>query len=622
MDAKARARTRPSRTARPATVTGTGGTPAASVGHGGGAALHGHPPERDSYGSTAFAEILDRATSAALGRLTGGLSPAALILAYMDWAIHLAAAPGKRLQLVEKAGKKSWRLYRHLAECLFMGDSGRSCITPLPQDKRFAGEAWSALPFRFLSQAFLLQQQWWHNATTEVPGVSEQHLREVNFAARQILDAVAPTNFVLTNPEVLERTVEEGGMNLVRGLQHFLEDRELAVSGRPPVGAENFIPGKDVAVTPGKVIHVDRLIELIQYAPDTDEVHREPVLIVPAWIMKYYILDLSPQNSLVRYLRSQGHTVFMISWKNPDPDDRDLGMEDYLDLGVREALDAVGSIVPDARVNAVGYCLGGTLAAIAAAALAREGDDRLATLTLLATETDFTEPGELELFIDESQLSFLQNMMWEQGFLDTKQMAGAFQMLRSNDLIWSRLVHDYLMGKRRPMIDLMAWNADATRLPYRMHTEYLHRLFLHNDLAEGRYRVRGEPITLTDIRAPIFAVGTEWDHVVPWRSAFKIHLLTDTDVTFLLTSGGHNAGIVSEPGRPRRHYRMLTRPHGERHVDPEGWLEMAPLEEGSWWPAWSDWLIAHSEGKTPPPPLGNEIYPPRRDAPGQYVFGT
>jgi polyhydroxyalkanoate synthase len=337
--------------------------------------------------------------------------------------------------------------------------------------------------------------------------------------------------------------------------------------------------------------------------------------------MKYYILDLSPQNSLVKYLVEQGFTVFMISWKNPTPDDRDLGMEDYRQQGVMAAIDAVCAIVPGGKVHTVGYCIGGTLLSIAAAAMAGRSDERLASVTLFAAQTDFTDAGELMLFIDESQLAFLEDMMWEQGFLDSAQMAGAFQLLRSNDLVWSRMVHEYLMGDREPMIDLMAWNADATRMPYRMHSEYLRHLFLDNDLAEGRYRAAGRPIALNDIHVPIFSVGTLRDHVAPWHSVHKIHLLTDTEVTFLLASGGHNAGIVSEPGRDGKSYQVMTKDPSEHYLDPDAWVATAPRKEGSWWPEWVAWLAARSGEPVSPPEVGapEAGLPPLCDAPGDYV---
>jgi polyhydroxyalkanoate synthase subunit PhaC len=408
----------------------------------------------------------------------------------------------------------------------------------------------------------------------------------------------------------------------VRGWLNLIEDWERAVAGRRPVGADTFAVGRNVAVTPGKVILRNRLMELIQYAPATEQVYAEPVLIVPAWIMKYYILDLSPGNSLVKYLVDRGHTVFMVSWKNPDADDRDLGMDDYLRLGVMDALQAVSTILPKRKIHGVGYCLGGTLLSIAASALARDGDDRLATLSLLAAQTDFTEAGQLMMFIDESQVAFLQDVMWEQGYLDARQMAGAFQILRSSDLIWSHMLRQYLMGEREPMNDLMAWNADATRMPYRMHSEYLHRLFLDNELAEGRYDVGGWPVALSDIRAPIFAVGTQRDHVAPWRSTYKINLLTDTDVTFALTAGGHNAGIVSEPGHPGRSFQLATKRAADKYRDPSSWQAEVPLQEGSWWPSWQEWLAQHSSGKIAPPSLGKKDngYPWLCGAPGTYVL--
>jgi len=566
-------------------------------------------------------DSIDRMTHALVGRTTAAISPAAVALAYLDWAVHLASAPGKQMELVQKALRKAVRFAIYAARSA--AEPGcPGCIEPLPQDRRFSGEAWQQPPFNFIYQSFLLTQQWWYNATTGIRGVAPHSERAVEFIVRQLLDLVAPSNFLPANPELLRATAEQGGANLVRGWVNLIEDWERAIAGRKPIGVDDYVVGRSVAATSGKVVHRNRLMELIQYAPTTPKVHAEPVLILPAWIMKYYILDLSQQNSLVKHLIDHGHTVFMVSWKNPDAEDRDLGMDDYLRLGVMEAFQAVSTIVPQRKVHAVGYCLGGTLTAIAAAAMARDGNQRLASLTLLAAQTDFTQAGELMLFIDESQVSFLEDVMWEQGFLDTRQMAGAFQLLRSNDLIWSRMLKQYLFGLREPMSDLMAWNADATRMPYRMHSEYLRQLFLRNDLAEGRYRVGNRPVALTDIRAPIFAVGTTRDHVAPWRSTYKIHLLTDTDITYVLTTGGHNAGIVSEPGHDGRSFQMATKRATDRYEDPDAWQAATPLRQGSWWPAWQEWLAMHSGDKVRPPGLGSPDrgYPCLADAPGGFVL--
>ena len=576
----------------------------------------------DSYGSTAFAEILDRSLHAAIARFTTGLAPMTLIGAYSDWAAHLAAAPGKQMQLAEKAVRKWQRIANYAVRRTLAPEDAEPCIEPLAQDRRFAAEAWRQPPYDLIYQAFLLEQQWWHNAVTGLRGILPHHERMVAFGTRQWLDMFSPSNYLFSNPEVLERTRAEGGANLLRGVKNLSEDLERAWAGRKRVGTEQFRVGREVAVTPGKVVYRNRLMELIQYAPATDKVRPEPLLIVPAWIMKYYILDLSPHNSLVRYLTEQGYTVFMISWKNPGPDDRELSMEDYRQLGVMDALDAVGAIVPGRKVHAVGYCIGGTLLAIAAAAMARDGDPRLASTTFFAAQTDFTEAGELMLFINESQVAFLEDVMWSQGFLDSRQMAGTFQLLRSNDLVWSRMVRTYLMGEREAMTDLNAWNADATRMPYRQHSEYLRRLFLDNDLAEGRYPAGGRPVALSDIRTPTFAVGTETDHVAPWRSVYKFHLLTDAEVTFVLTSGGHNAGIVSEPGHPRRRYRVATKSPDDRYVDAETWHAKAVEKDGSWWPEWIAWLAERSSTAVATPPMGapGAGYSPLGDAPGSYVL--
>ena len=563
---------------------------------------------------------MDRAYKANLARMTFGITPAGLANIWFDWMSHLAISPGKQIELVEKAARKSTKFARHVGQ-LALRPNTPPCIKPMPNDRRFSHPGWQQWPYNMIYQGFLLNQQWWYCATTHIDGLSPATEEVLFFTARQLLDRVAPSNFPWLNPEVAQATLASGGLNLWQGWQNLVEDWERSTSGRKPLGVDAYEVGKTLGVTPGKVVYRNRLMELIQYTPTTEKVYAEPILIVPAWIMKYYILDLSPANSLVKYLVDQGHTVFMISWRNPTSEYRDMGMQDYRQLGPMAALEVIGSLVPKKKVHSVGYCLGGTLMSIAAAAMARDGDDRLASLTTFAAQVDFTEAGELMMFIGESQVSYLEDMMWDTGYLDGDQMAGAFQLLRSNDLIWSRVVHDYLLGKRQPMNDLMAWNADLTRMPYRMHSEYLRRLFLNNELTRGMYRVEGRPVVISDIRAPIFAVGTVKDHVAPWRSVYKIHLLADTDeVTFLLTSGGHNAGIVSEPGHPHRSYQMRTHFEGDAYVDPDTWQRTTTTEKGSWWPAWQKWLAKRSSGKVAPPDFGAEGYPVLGDAPGTYVL--
>lgn len=576
----------------------------------------------DSHDPTqGMADTLNHLAMASIAQMTKALSPATLAQSYFDWLIHFAASPGKQMQLAAKSGRKVMRLADYAARSAGDRDA-QPAIEPLPQDHRFDDPAWRQPPYDLIVQAFLLTQQWWHAATTGVPGVTRHHEEIMEFVGRQLLDMAAPTNFFATNPVLQQRIVETGGKCLIDGTQHLIEDMQLLARGEPPAGTEAFPVGKKVAVTPGKVVYRNELIELIQYAPTTDTVRPEPVLIVPAWIMKYYILDLSPENSMVRWLRDLGFTVFMISWHNPEARDRGETFEDYLRKGPLAALDAVTAITGAQAVHAAGYCLGGTLLSVAAAELAHMGDTRLKSVSLFAAQTDFSEPGELGLFIDEAQLNLLDGAMWSKGYLDTTQMGGAFQMLRSNDLVWSRVLNTYLMGEREPMIDLLAWNADGTRMPYAMHSEYLRRMYLNNELATGHFRVDGHSITLSAVRQPFFVVGTERDHVAPWRSVHKIHMLTDADVTFVLANGGHNAGIVSEPGHNHRHFRQYLRPAGEPVIAPDDWLARAEEHGGSWWIAWGTWLAEHSGDPVSPPPMGaaDKGYGAICDAPGTYVL--
>jgi polyhydroxyalkanoate synthase len=574
-------------------------------------------PEAGQSGLPSF-ETLNRIARAITARATRGISPHAQFEAWFDWLSHVSRAPGRQVEHALLAGVYAARLAalatsHHAAEPPFAPDRG---------DRRFNDPAWRKMPYLAWQQAFLAQEAWWRSATRQVRGMRAESAARTAFMAHQWLDAVSPSNVPWLNPVVIQRTLSERGQNLVRGMQNLIEDWQSAAALSPRSTAPGFRVGEDIAATPGEVVYRNHLIELIQYRPSTPNVFAEPLLIVPAWIMKYYVLDLRPEHSLVRFLVERGFTVFMISWRNPTADDRDLTFDDYRTQGVMAALDAVNAIVPQRKVHACGYCIGGTLLSIAAATMARDGDDRLGSLTLLAAQTDFSEAGELMLFVDESQIAFLEDMMWDQGVLDTKQMAAAFQLLRSNDLVWSKMTREYLLGERDPDTDLTAWNADLTRMPYRMHSQYLRALFLENRLTAGRYAVEGKVIALKDLHIPIFAVGTETDHIAPWHSVYKLHLFTDTELTFVLTNGGHNAGIVSEPGHSGRHYLDATRKSGDAYVDPLTWTAAATPHDGSWWPHWTDWLAARSSAERVPPPAQGAPahgYAPLCAAPGTYV---
>ena len=567
-------------------------------------------------------DTLDRALRASMARLTAGVSLNSASTAWADWLSHLSRAPGRQAELAEKAAQNAWKLaFSAMGPASPLG--AQSGFEPEADDHRFDHPAWDHAPFNAWKQSFLAMEDWWAEATQEVRGMHRQNAERVAFMTHQMLDMASPSNSPFLNPKIIEKTMKTGGLNLLEGARNLADDVAREMVDAPQPESPQFRVGETIACTPGTVVYRNEILELIQYAPQTGKVRAEPVLIVPAWIMKYYILDLSPHNSLINYLVGQGFTVFAISWCNPGPELRDMSLDDYRRRGVMASLDAIGRIVPDAKVHACGYCLGGTILSIAAATMARDGDHRLASITLLAAQTDFTEAGELMLFLDESEIAYLEDMMWAQGYLDEKQMSGAFRALRARDLVWSRAIRRYFLDDDEAEFDISAWNADSTRMPYRMHSDYLRGLFLENRLTAGRFAVEGRVIALKDIDAPMFVLGTEKDHIAPWRSVYKVTLFTENDLTFVLTSGGHNGGILSEPGHPHRHYRIGHRTPEKKYFDPVSWFESHDAVQGSWWTEWTAWLAAHSTKKLVEPPRagapGNGL-PPLCPAPGTYVY--
>jgi polyhydroxyalkanoate synthase len=589
------------------------------------------------------AKSIDDAFHTQLAKANKGLSPISLTLAYADWAMHLAVSPGQQMLLAQHA----LTLGKQVMSSAIQPETADVDVDGRPvreMDPRFSDEGWTKWPFNVMKESFKATDAWCREST-EVDGLSAHNHHIVNFFTRQGLDALSPSNYAVTNPEVLRAGKESMGQSWIKGYQNYAKDLQAYQKARHSTETDklkslDFDVGKDVALTPGKVVFRNHLIELIQYTPTTKKVYPEPLLIVPSCIMKYYILDLSPANSMVRYLVGQGHTVFMISWRNPDASDRDVGMQDYLQMGVMEAMAAVKLRTSAPRIHALGYCLGGTFLAIVAAALGRGGSQsqirgqnphrrledatgldnlpELATVTLLAAQTEFSEPGELGVFIDDDQLNTLRQAMARTGYLSGRQMAGSFQFMNSRDLIWSRNTRRYLLGQDEVGNDMMSWNADLTRLPERMHSEYLSSLFLNNALASGHYRVGGVGVTLTDIKAPMLVVGTVRDHVSPWKSVYKIHQLTDTHTTFILAAGGHNAGIISEPGHARRSYQIDSTEKGHAWIEPDDWVAKAPLVDGSWWEAMHAWL--HDRSGTPVAPPVIKSADVLCDAPGEFVM--
>jgi len=487
-----------------------------------------------------------------------------------------------------------------------------------PKDKRFKHPDWSENAiFNFVKDSYLVAAKSILSAIREVKGMDEASARRVDFYTRQFVDALSPSNFVATNPEVLTATLKSGGQNLLSGLENLLVDLERG-NGRLAITMTDmkaFCLGENIAATPGKIIHQNELMQLIQYAPSTKEARRRPLLIVPPWINKFYVLDLQPNNSFIKWAVDQGHTVFTISWVNPDGKLAEKGFENYMLEGPLAALDAIETATGERNVNTIGYCLGGTLLASTAAYSAVKGDDRIASATYFATLVDFTEVGDMAVFIDEEQLASLERRMREYGYLEAQDMATAFNMLRANDLIWSFVVSNYLLGKEQMPVDLLFWNSDSTRMPAAMHTFYLRKMYQQNLLAKpGGITLAGTPIDLSKVRTPTFILATREDHIAPWKSTYAATRLYSGPIKFVLTDAGHMAGVISAPGTKYGHWANDKLP-----LSPDEWFAGATPHQGSWWPLWNEWVTQLDAGRVSAREPGGGKLPIIENAPGSYV---
>jgi len=487
-----------------------------------------------------------------------------------------------------------------------------------PKDKRFKHPEWSEnAVFNFVKDSYLVVAESILSAIRDVKGMDEASARKVDFYTRQFVDALSPSNFVATNPEVLTATLASGGQNLLRGLENLLADLERG-NGRLAITMTDmkaFRLGENIATTPGKIVYQNELMQLIQYTPSTREVRRRPLLIVPPWINKFYVLDLQPKNSFIKWAVDQGHTVFAISWVNPDEKLAAKGLENYMLEGPLAALDAIESATGERSVNAIGYCLGGTLLASTAAYSAAKGDDRITSATYFATLVDFTEVGDMAVFIDEEQLASLERRMRERGYLEAQDMATAFNMLRANDLIWSFVVSNYLLGKEHIPVDLLFWNSDSTRMPAAMHSFYLRKMYQQNLLAKpGGITLADTPIDLSKVRTPTFILATREDHIAPWKSTYAATRLYSGPIKFVLSDAGHMAGVISPPGTKYGHWA-----NDELPSSPDEWFGGATPNQGSWWPVWDEWITQLDSGRVPAREPGGGKLTIIEDAPGSYV---
>ena len=500
------------------------------------------------------------------------------------------------------------------------GEAAAPVIEPARDDKRFKDQAWSEnVVFDTLKQTYLLTSDWVQKTVRDVDGLDAKTRDKVNFYTRQWVDALAPTNFVATNPQVLQKALDTKGENLIRGLDNLLEDLDRG-QGQLRISMTDtnaFTLGRNVATTPGKVVFQNDLMQLIQYAPTTDEVFKRPLLIVPPWINKFYVLDLQPKNSFIKWAVDQGHTVFVVSWVNPGPELSHKTFDDYMLEGPLAALDAIKDATGEDKVNVIGYCIGGTLTSSTLAYMAAKGDDRVAAVSFFTTMTDFTEPGELGVFVDEEQLELLEKHMAEKGYLEGSYMSQVFNMMRDNDLIWSFVINNYLLGREPLAFDLLYWNSDSTRMPAKMLAMYLRKMYLENRLVEpGGISLAGVPIDLTKVAVPVYMLSTHDDHIAPWKSTYAATQLYSGPVRFVLSASGHIAGVINPPAANKYCHWTKT---GKAPKDPEKWLATATRHDGSWWPDWQKWVAAKAGAKVPARIPGDGKLTVIEDAPGSYV---
>ncbi len=554
------------------------------------------------------------------GGPTMGMSdPVNVFGAMLQAAANMASDPTKMMQAQFELARDYTQLWQTTMQRMW-GVEPDPVATPARGDRRFRDEAWSEnVYFDYFKQSYLITARWLQDTVTQVEGLDEKTAQKVDFYTRQFVDAMAPSNFVMTNPEVLRQTIESGGENLVKGLENLLDDLErgqgqLRIS---QTDEDAFEVGRNVAVTPGKVVFQNDLMQLIQYEPTTETVYRRPLLIIPPWINKFYILDLRPENSFIRWCVSKGLTVFVISWANPDEKLAKKSFEDYMREGPLAALGAIEQATGEKKANVVGYCLGGTLLSATLAYMAKKNDKRFASATFLTALTDFAEPGELGVFIDEEQLDALEHRMDAAGgYLEGAAMANSFNMLRANDLIWSFVINNYLMGKDPFPFDLLYWNSDSTRMPADMHSFYLRRMYQENKLIEpGGIELDGVPIDLRDVNVPAFFLSTREDHIAPWKATYTATQLFSGPVRFCLSASGHIAGVVNPPEAEKYcHWVNQDAP-----ADPEEWFNAAKQEPGSWWPEWLQWLSPKGGAQVKARQPGDGKLPAIEAAPGSYV---